>query len=140
MDNFFSQTAGRILVLWDPTKVDLQVLEATPQVIHCNVTCKVTSIATCISFVFAFHSIVTRRPLWSNIVDFGADCPNPWLILGDFNNVLKYDERCNRADVNAYDCCLNASLSDLRSIGCFFTWNKNSQAYPRYGVRLIEPW
>lgn len=131
-DNFLSHPAGRILILWDQAKAELRVLETTPQVIHCEVTCKVTSNTFRLSFVYGFHSIVTRRTLWSNLIEFGAACSIPWLIMGDFNNVLRTDERCNGADVTPYetrdfaDCCLTAGLTDLRSIGCHYTWTKNS--------------
>ncbi|XP_022852083.1 uncharacterized protein LOC111373750 [Olea europaea var. sylvestris] len=132
-ENFPSHPAGRILILWDQTKVNLCVLEAAPQVIHCEVTCKVTSFAFRLSFVYGFHSIVTRRPLWSNLIDFGATCSIPWMVMGDFNCILSPDEKCNGAEVTPYetrdfaDCCLTARLTDLRSIGCYYTWSKNSE-------------
>lgn len=42
--------------------------------------------------------------------------------MGDFNNVLKFDEKCNGADVTPYEirdfenCYLNVGLMDMRSI------------------------
>ncbi|KAI3467849.1 hypothetical protein Pfo_024512 [Paulownia fortunei] len=55
----------------------------------------------------------------------------PWMILGDFNNVIKFEEKCNGIKVTAYkikdmvDCCLTIGLSDLQKIGCLFTWSNN---------------
>lgn len=88
LNNFHTHRAGRILVLWDPSKVTLEPVEISPQVIHCTATCKVSSITFHVRFVYAFHSIVSRIPLWNNMVDTGMHLSYPWLVLGDFNNVL----------------------------------------------------
>lgn len=132
INNFEVHRAGRILVIWNSLKLNLEVLETTSQVIHCIVTCKVTSLKKFVSFVYGLHTTVSHRPLWDNIMQFGLDCSLPWLIMGDFNNVLHFDEKINGVDVTTYEikdfvnCCLNVGLTDLRSIGCFYTWNNNS--------------
>ncbi|XP_022876816.1 uncharacterized protein LOC111395022 [Olea europaea var. sylvestris] len=132
VNNFCTHRAGQIFILWNPSKVKLEVLETNPQVIHCIATCKVTFYTFLVSFVYAFHTIVNRRPLWNNIMDFNANVSLPWMILGDFNNVLKFDEKSNGAEVTPYEikdfanCCLHVDLTDVRSIGCFYTWTNNS--------------
>ncbi|XP_022862530.1 uncharacterized protein LOC111382721 [Olea europaea var. sylvestris] len=131
-NNFRHHKAGCILVLSNSLKAELEVLDTTAQVIHCSITCKVTSRTFLVNFVYAFHTIVNCRPLWDNIEEFGLNCTLPWLALGDFNNVLNFDEKSNGADVTPYEikdfemCCQNVGLTDMRSIGCFYTWNNNS--------------
>lgn len=130
--NFQAHPAGRIVVLWDPSKVCIEQMEVSPQAIHCAVTCKVTTVFFTVSFVYALHSIVSRRPLWYDLVDFGQRLNSPWLVVGDFNSVLSPDERCNGVPVSAYeskdlqDYCLAVGLSDLPYMGCYFTWTNNS--------------
>jgi len=132
INNFDVHAAGRILVIWNPGKVSIEPLEINPQVIHCKATCKVSRQAVRLSFIYGFHSIVARRPLWSNIKEVGLACQQPWLVLGDFNSVLQDGERCNGADVSPYEtrdlfeCCLEAGLSDIQSMGCYFTWSNNT--------------
>ncbi|KAI3450765.1 hypothetical protein Pfo_007430 [Paulownia fortunei] len=132
MNNFQTHRGGRILVLWNPIKVLLEPQGIYPQVIHCSATCKVSQCSFQISFVYGFYSICSRRPLWDNLVNFGLHSTRPWLVLGDFNNVLKAEEKCNGADVTAYetrdfvDCCLTLGLTDLQAMGCFYTWNNNT--------------
>lgn len=127
VNNFATQQAGRILIIWDLLKVELDVLEITAQVIHCLATCKVTSYTFHISFMYALHTTVTRRPLWNNIMEFGSKVALPWMIVGDFNNMLKSDERSNGVEVTPYEvkdftnCCLSVGLTNVRSIGCFYT-------------------
>ncbi|XP_022849878.1 uncharacterized protein LOC111371966 [Olea europaea var. sylvestris] len=76
--------------------------------------------------------MVNFRPLWCNMLDFGSNCSLPLLVLGDFNNVLYFDEKCNGLDVIPYEVkdlanmCINVRLTDVRSIGCFYTRTNNS--------------
>ncbi|GFZ07066.1 hypothetical protein Acr_19g0000030 [Actinidia rufa] len=57
----------------------------------------------------------------------------PWLLLGDFNNVLNDEEKSNGLPVTQYEvsdfmkcCCYDIGISDLRSTGVFFTWSNNT--------------
>jgi len=131
-NNFHQHAAGRIFVLWNPAKVDLAVLGSSAQVIHVRATCLVTDKSVCMSFIYGLHSIVARRPLWSDLMDFGSRCLMPWILLGDFNSILSAGERANGSEVSSYetsdfrDCCMSTCLSDLQSIGCFFTWTNNT--------------
>lgn len=89
---------------------------------YCNATCKVTLLTFLVIFVYAFPTIVSRRPLWSNIMELSLNCSLPWLIMRDFNNVLKCDEKRNGANVILYEvkdfenCCLNVGLKIHREI------------------------
>lgn len=85
-----------------------------------------------------FILLLLGDPFGVYILDFGAACTSPWLILGDFNNVLRYDEKCNGAEVTLNEI---KDFVDLRSIGCFYTWTENSQgSILRCEVRLIVIW
>ncbi|PSS19299.1 Endonuclease [Actinidia chinensis var. chinensis] len=102
-DNFHQHPNGRIMIIWKADKVDLQMLNCSEQVIHCLATCKVTNTRFCISFVYAFNTIMGRRPLWANLDKFNETLRDLWLILGDFNNVLKMDEKSNDQLVTPYE-------------------------------------
>ncbi|XP_052198247.1 uncharacterized protein LOC127805524 [Diospyros lotus] len=146
-NNFHLQVAGCILILWNPEKVDIQILDAAPQVIHCYARCKVTSFAFHVSFVYAFNSVISRRELWSNLVSFGDHCNGPWLALGDFNCVQSSEEKLNGLPVTSYEtkdfqeCCLSVGLSDMASIGCFYTWSNNSPNSRRsHSFKFFNMW
>ena len=131
-DNFQLNPNGRILILWKEDKVNMDIIEKTDQVIHCLATCKSSSIKFHISFVYAFNSIVGRRPLWDNLRRFNSSVELPWILLGDFNNVRSRDEKANGLPVTMYEirdfnnCCYDIGLSDLKSTGVFYTWSNNS--------------
>ncbi|XP_022857249.1 uncharacterized protein LOC111378309 [Olea europaea var. sylvestris] len=71
-------------------------------------------------------------PLRNIIMELNENVSLPWLILGDYRNVLKFDEKCNGVDVTPYEikdlanCCPNVALTYVRSIGCFYTWTNGS--------------
>lgn len=130
-DNFDTIAGGRILLVWNPLKVEVNVVQKHPQSIHCIVKCKISSISFRSSIVYAHNTLVQRRLLWADLENFSGQFSAPWIVLGDFNNVLKYNERCNGRDVTPYeirdfeDCCNALGLSDMQSAGCFFTWSNN---------------
>lgn len=98
---------------------------------HCFATCKLKSTSFHITLTYAFHTIITRRPLWNNIVELNLHYSTPWLLHSDFDNVLRDDERCNGPPGTPYeikdflDCWMDTGLSDLRSIGCLYTWTNH---------------
>ncbi|GFS42551.1 hypothetical protein Acr_00g0080480 [Actinidia rufa] len=73
-----------------------------------------------------------RRPLWDNLRRFSTSVDKPWILLGDFNNVLSNNEKSNGLPVTEYEirdfknCCYDLGISDLRSSGVFYTWSNNS--------------
>ncbi|GFS35287.1 hypothetical protein Acr_00g0038880 [Actinidia rufa] len=113
VDNFNHHPNGRILMIWKEKLVALVILETSDQAIHCQAT-------------------LGRRSLWENLRWFNSIHHHPWILLGDFNNVLSNGERINGMPVTTYEirefkeCCYDLGLSDLRSTGAFFTWTNNS--------------
>ena len=146
INNFQEHPAGRIVVLWDPLKIRLEPLGIFPQVIHCLIRCKISGCSFQASFVYAFNSVLGRRSLWQNLTDFGASCSVPWTVMGDFNCVLNASEKINGADITPYeteglsDCCLSTGLTDLASLGCFFTWTNNSVCSKLDRVLINQYW
>ncbi|XP_057950976.1 uncharacterized protein LOC131145808 [Malania oleifera] len=144
-NNFEQHSAGRILVLWNSQKVQSQILGSKDQVIHCKVTCSVTSKCFAVSFVYGFNSIVARSPLWQELIDF-SQISDPWLIIVDFNCVLSPDEKQNGVPVTAYgvkdinDCFCEAGLMDLNSSGCLLTWSKGNVRYKLDRALVNHKW
>ncbi|GFY97543.1 hypothetical protein Acr_12g0000840 [Actinidia rufa] len=131
VDNLQQSPNGRIMLIWKEDRVDVEIIESTAQVIHCLVTCKTTSAKLYVSFVYAFNKLVGRRTLWENLRKFNTCADLPWLLLGDFNNVLIGEEKINGVPVTNYeikdfqDCCYDLGLSDLKHTGLSFTWTNN---------------
>lgn len=43
--------------------------------------------------IYARNRIVNRRKLWKDIKQMEKSVQGPWMIMGDFNNVLYVNER-----------------------------------------------
>jgi len=62
----------------------------------------------------------------------GGSLLEPWLLMGDFNSILRLEERVGGAGVTHYqitdfaDCCVGLGLSDLQFTGCHMTWTNCS--------------
>ncbi|XP_074288352.1 uncharacterized protein LOC141613509 [Silene latifolia] len=57
----------------------------------------------------------------------------PWMVIGDFNNVLAMDERIGSEITNAelrgfQECVATCGLMDAPAQGAFFTWNNKHDA------------
>ncbi|XP_050232999.1 uncharacterized protein LOC126681501 [Mercurialis annua] len=77
-----------------------------------------------------------RKNLWKKLIDISKD------IQGDFDAVLNNNDRCggNELDeehaIELQNCVSAAGLFELRSIGCFYTWNNNQLGDNRIWRRL----
>lgn len=65
--------------------------------------------------------------LWHDLCEIGARMADPWIVLGDFNNVLNKNERhgssVSLAEVHYFRQCVDScDLQDLKATGPFFTW------------------
>lgn len=126
--NFEHHLGGRIIVVWDLSRVDFNPKLTTPQIIHGTLLCHVRKIKFELSFVYALNNLVKRRALWSSFSSINEDLNFPWALLGDFNNVLHPHERVNGRTVTVYEikdfleaCSVNA-IEDLPFHGPLLTW------------------
>lgn len=131
-NNFGLHDAGRILVIWNSTMVDVIIVGIISQLIHLSVSCKVTSHTFLVTFVYDFHTIVNRRSMWEKLLSFDLGKHEPWMVLGDFNFVLRDNEKKNGQPITSYQvrdfvqCCMNLGLSDTNSSEFFYTWTNNT--------------
>lgn len=92
-----------------------------------------------ITFIYAPTNFQERLSLWSIIRYIASINHLPWIVAGDFNEILCYWEKVGRREAEnsrliafqelLYDC----SLIDIESKGCAFTWANN-----REGKALVK--
>ncbi|XP_073033909.1 uncharacterized protein [Primulina eburnea] len=109
--NFLLNNKGCVLVFWNPQSVELDVIYCSAEVIHAWVNCVRTKKVFCASFVYAFNTIVQRRVLWEELQSISDTCSLPWILMGDFNNVLSQEEKKGGLAVKNYEILV-----------VFFTW------------------
>ncbi|KAL0005366.1 hypothetical protein SO802_012927 [Lithocarpus litseifolius] len=120
--------AGGIWVLWNSDAVEITQLASTEQEIHGLVKVNSSGLSWIISAIYASPRLSERRMLWHNL-KLVNDLHNlPWIMLGDFNEVLSSVEKLGGRPVNAYRAglfqeCLNAcGMMDMGFVGSNFTW------------------
>ncbi|XP_071729005.1 uncharacterized protein [Rutidosis leptorrhynchoides] len=89
----YSPNSCRIVLGWNPEKVNVMLLHVDKQVMLCQVeTCDPTTIFFC-SIVYACNSGKERRLAWKGLeVQKASIGQHPWVLLGDFNVTRQVDE------------------------------------------------
>ncbi|GLT31842.1 hypothetical protein SLA2020_065500 [Shorea laevis] len=124
--------AGGLWLLWDRNQISVEVVSTSNQAIHAIV--KVRNHPT-ISNVDWFFSGIYGRPqfdirslLWQELTNLAEYVFGPWIISGDFNDVLLQTKKfgglpVNQTRIQAYSSCMNAcNMMDLGFVGGRFTW------------------
>ncbi|GFS38119.1 hypothetical protein Acr_00g0055830 [Actinidia rufa] len=97
-NNLSQHSNGRILIIWKEDVVHLEIEEETDQAIHCLATCKSSDTSFSISFIYAYNTIVGRRPLWENLrspgvqskgLQVGCNRVELLLIIGDKDEEIR---------------------------------------------------
>lgn len=100
----------------------------------------------CVTVIYAHNCQAARMPLWEKLHQLSVTMTKPWVVGGDFNNLL-YANEClggqvvQPSELQAFhDCVLshshNRQLQDLRSKGAFYTWNNCQRPTHRICSRL----
>lgn len=137
-DNYGFSELGKIWFLWHPS-VKVVVIGKSLQMISCQVTLPDTQEVIVVSIVYGSNCNVTRKELWAELISLAADqklCGLPWIVLGDFNQILAPQEHSAPPSLNYdkatrlfRDCVLDADISDLNFRGSTYTWwNKRKSA------------
>ncbi|KAF7822851.1 uncharacterized protein G2W53_020995 [Senna tora] len=83
--------AGGLWLMWDPAFVKLDIHGESFQEIQASIEVSNTRFLT--SFVYASPIRERRRFLWDNLMSLADIHSLPWLVCGDFNEVLSQDEK-----------------------------------------------
>jgi exonuclease III len=121
--------AGGIWLLWNSDRVDVAQLACTEQEIHATIKVRSSNLSWLISSIYASPRVAERKVLWSNLVHTASLHHLPWLLLGDFNEVLCSDDKFGGLPVNFrrafnFKSCLDmCGMIDLGFHGPRFTWS-----------------
>ncbi|XP_010549577.1 PREDICTED: uncharacterized protein LOC104820715 [Tarenaya hassleriana] len=136
ISNYSSAILGRILIAWDPA-LSVVVYSSTAQIITCGVYELSSGRYVTISFVYGRNTSIERRELWDEISQIACNSlveHNPWLLLGDFNQILqpadhfsdKYPFNPHSGMYDFQNCLGTSGLFDLNGRGEHFTWSNNN--------------
>lgn len=127
--NLFNHYNGRICITWRPDYFIIVPITMADQMITCEVEYISLQVTFHLFFVDAHNTKEERKELWRSLMDHYATCSKPWLVLGDFNIVLKTTDKigCNPmtwTEVMEFQNCVEEyELIEIPHRGNYFTWN-----------------
>lgn len=120
--------AGGIWILWNRDKLHLEPLAVHDQIVSVLVR-SVVCLIWVLSAIYASPNPFFREELWQYILQLGPLITLPWLLLGDFNQVLSGSEKKGGCPVNQRNMAAlqavvtGCSLVDMGFSGPRFTWS-----------------
>ncbi|XP_058733155.1 uncharacterized protein LOC131604751 [Vicia villosa] len=131
VDNYTNHFNGRIWISWDVTNVDIRVRHSTSQLIHCALYDNQGVFLYWITTVYASNSANDICRLWKDIENINRNQQGPWVVVGDFNNATKLQDRIGgkrvtQAEIKDLIDMMNVTeLSEMDSTRQYFTWSNN---------------
>ncbi|XP_070045727.1 uncharacterized protein [Nicotiana tomentosiformis] len=124
--NYNITVNDRIWLLWKD-HINVQILAIKEQYIHCSVEDITSQFSTALTVVYAKNTVQHREELWAELQQVGAPISTPWILCGDFNNVLTTKDRIGQPvtsiEIQGFRGMLNSlQPTPIRSIGWHFTW------------------
>ncbi|XP_075092462.1 uncharacterized protein LOC142172690 [Nicotiana tabacum] len=113
-----------------------------PQMIHSLVQSRKGDIKCYLTVVYGFNKLEQRRELWKNLQQISTIVTSPWLVAGDFNDVLYTSDRlsCNPvsfAETQYFSSCLQqTALSELPWHGEYYTWTNKQPGVDKVISRI----
>lgn len=101
MDNYEARVNGRIWFGWNPTVMDVDRVDSSAQYIHYRVLDTQGTFQHWLTIIYAHNQLPLRKILWNKIHNY--DQKEPWIILGDFNNVMRMGDKIGGHPVQSYE-------------------------------------
>lgn len=126
--NTYGYTRG-IWLLWYLEVADIAKLASMEQEIHALVKVRSSNISWIIFAIYASPKIVECSCLWNNLSIVAKLHRLPWVMLGDFNEVLSSNEKfrgnlvCIRQVLRFKECLDDCGMMDLGFCGPRYTWS-----------------
>lgn len=95
--NYASALNGRIWIIWDERVFEVTPLSQGAQYVHSKDLSRDKKIDCCMTVVYGYNTNEQRKVLWNDIRSMAS--PQPWLVWGDFNDLLQNQDRLNGAPV-----------------------------------------
>ncbi|XP_065630930.1 uncharacterized protein LOC112006522 [Quercus suber] len=128
--------SGGIWVLWKSDVVEVTQLAKTEQEIHVVVKVHACNSSWLLSSIYASPRLEERKLLWNNLASIAPMHELPWLMLGDFNELLSNGDKLGGNPLNPRrvqmfkDCLDTCGMVDLGFHGPRFTWiNKREEGH-----------
>ena len=131
---------GGLALLWDAS-ITIHIQSYSPYHIDTHVF-QEDNVAWRFTGFYGHPETALRIRSWSLLRCLHGLSDKPWLVLGDFNEIMALEEKCGREDrsfrqmARFREALSDCSLSDLGFVGPEFTWSNNREDDELVRVRL----
>ena len=84
---------GGILLLWKSSFLDFQVIGDGMQGVYGVIEVHSNQTSFILSSIYASTKLWKRKELWSDLINFASHVDKPWLVVGDFNEVISQNDK-----------------------------------------------
>ncbi|XP_057760132.1 uncharacterized protein LOC130980472 [Arachis stenosperma] len=117
--------SGGIWILCSNPLISVRVLDAVDQCISLEI--QMGAFSSFCSVVYANPHVHRRMRLWNDLIRVSNMIQGPWIVLGDFNDILMQNEVRGGSFYNARsekfaETLAECNLFDMGAIGRNFTW------------------
>ncbi|KAI9084926.1 hypothetical protein K1719_033099 [Acacia pycnantha] len=118
--------SGGIWILWEREYLKVDVIVKNEQFVHCRIWSGGENIL--FTAVYASPNEQKRRELWEILQGLAIDIEEPWMCIGDYNEIRSSLEQKGGGRVSEARCgrfnewIQRCNLIDVEAKGPFFTW------------------
>ncbi|XP_021765414.1 uncharacterized protein LOC110729930 [Chenopodium quinoa] len=139
--NYSKHRGGRIWVIWMPGVFHVDVRRVEGQLIHLVARHIASGCSFDYTIVYGLNEASQRMELWDDLISISRNIHGPWMIGGDFNNVLNLGDRVGSpvtlVELEQFrECLKDCNLMDWKTEGLFFTWNNKQDGVSRVCSRI----
>ena len=128
--------SGSIWLLWNEgPSFSVEIITYSEHSIHALVKVPSSSLSFLLTVVYAPPQFIKRKPFWDYLQNLAMNISLPWILIGDFNDMISEEEKLgglpvNRTHIAAFRNCLDkCGLKDLGFHGPRFTWTNKSPSW-----------
>ncbi|XP_065616035.1 uncharacterized protein LOC136061751 [Quercus suber] len=133
-------------VLWDDRKCNVDVVWAIKQSVTMIIKVHSSSQSTSwlFSAIYASPILHKRMHLWTHLKNVASEFNMPWLVMGDFNELLHTMDKLGgcpliASHVHAFNDCLNhCGLFDLATNGPYCIWTNKNWDWRRHITEKLD--
>ena len=113
----------------------VEIITRSEHSIHALMKVHSPSVSFLFTVVYAPPWFYKRKLFWDYLQNLAMNISLPWVLLGDFNDMLSDDEKLgglpvNRTHISAFRNCMDkCGLIDLGFHGLYFTWTNESPVW-----------
>jgi len=130
ISNVSASSPCRIMVGWNPIKLNLTCTHQSPQWLTCETTSLSTNASLKITFIYGFNTPAERTSLWLYICQESRMSTSiPWILMGDFNAIMRPADR-HGGDTTWHhhlddfnNCIQQAQLLQIPYSGLKYSWH-----------------